>query len=435
MNANLFFSALKARYRVFLLIVIATVMAAAAVSLVMPKTYIATVALLVDGRDEQSINGRNSLQDRDRTGYLQTQVDILTGMQVARKVVADLGLANNPALQEQFKADTDGSGHFDDWLAQALRKDLKVDTTQSSVIRLSYPAQHPQFAASVANAFANAYVATMLKLRTEPMRQASVWFDEQLVGLRANLERAQMRLAEYQREHGIVASDERFDVETARLAELTTQLARSGNRNGDSLAASLHQAETRLREMSIELGQRHPQYLQQQALVEEMRDNLMTRSHGGSATSYDRSQRAGLIGALAAQRERVLQLKIARGELGVLSHDAELAQQTYNQAMQRLMASRIESRASQTNVSILDQAVTPSKPAHPRVAINIGLSVVLGILLAMTVVYLMEVSDQRVRQISDLEGDHQVPVLAVLRRWEPAERGLPGPRFAHHLLR
>lgn len=438
MNTDLLFAALRARYRVFLLVVVATVLAATVVSLVMPKTYVATVSVLVDGRDEQSMANRSAPMERERIGYLQTQVDILTGMQVARQVVADLRLGDNAELIEKFESDTGGAGgtgSFEEWLGQALRKEVKVDTTQSSVIRLSFPAQQPKFAAAVANGFAKAYVDAMLKLRTEPTRVASVWFDEQAVGLRANLERAQQRLAEYQQQKGIVVSDERFDVENARLTELANQVARAGNRHADGLVGNLAQAEARLREMAVEFGPRHPQYLQQQALVEELRTNLMDRTQSDGTASYSRQRRAGLVAAMEAQRERVLQLKIARGELAVLEHDVALAQQTYDQAIQRLMANRIDSRASQTNVSIIDPAMPPSKPARPKLLLNIGLSLVLGVMLALTVVYLMETADQRVRRAVDLEGDPDVPMLAILNRWEPLERGLPGPRFAQHLLR
>lgn len=436
MKPDLLLAALRARYRLFLLIFAVTVLAATLISLVMPKTYVATVSLLVDGRDEQSMTSRNAPIERGRIGSLQTQVDILTGMQVARRVVADLRLGENAEFREKFEADAGGSGSFEEWLGQALRKEVKViETSQSSVIRLSFPAREAKFAATVANAFAKAYVDIMLKLRTEPTRAASVWFDEQAVALRTDLERAQQRLAEYQQRKGIVASDERFDFENARLTELAKQVARAGSLQADGLAGGLAQAEARLREMAVELGPRHPQYLQQQALVEQLRAGLVDRTPGPDSATYSRSRQAGLVAAMEAQRARVLQLKIARGELTVLEHDVALAQQTYDQAMQRLIASQIDSRASQTNVSIIDPAMPPVNPERPRVLLNIGLSALLGILLALAVVYLLEVSDQRVRRMVDLEGVPNVPILAVLNRWEPLEQGLRVPRLAQHLLR
>lgn len=429
MKLDLFLSALMARYRLFLLIVVATVLTTTVVSLILPKTYIATVALLTDARDEQVLGNRlGPPPERERQGYLQTQVDILTGPQVARQVVADLKLATEPAMQKEFQSDTNGTGSIEDWLAKIVLRDVKVDTTQSSVIRLSYSSDNPEFAARVANAFGQAYVDTMLRLRTEPNKQASSWFNEQLKGLRSNLEQAQKRLAQYQQEKGIVSADERYDIENSRLSELVTRIARTQGTGNEAATAELARAESTLREMSSELGPMNPQLQHQKAIVNSLREKLAsdTRNSTDELSGSRRARNARLVAAMEAQRDKVLQLKVARSELAVLGHDVELAQRAYDDAMQRQMASGLESRASQTNVSILDPATVPNKPTRPRVLLNIALSVVVGILLAMTVVYLLEMFDQRVRWLSDLDSDPQVPLLGVLNKWD----GRDGPQLA-----
>ena len=57
MNIQQFLLALKGRLWVFLALLLATVVAAVAVTLALPKRYDASVALLVDNRDEQSLSG------------------------------------------------------------------------------------------------------------------------------------------------------------------------------------------------------------------------------------------------------------------------------------------------------------------------------------------------------------------------------------------
>ena len=437
MKIDLFVSALMARYRLFLLIVAATVLTTTVVSLILPKTYIATVSLLTDARDEQVLGNRQGPPpERERLGYLQTQVDILTGPQVARQVVTDLKLATEPSMQKEFQSDTNGTGSIEDWLAKIVLRDVKVDTTQSSVIRLSYSTSNPEFAARVANAFAQAYVDTMLRLRTEPNKQASTWFNEQLKGLRINLEQAQKRLAQYQQEKGIVSADERYDIENSRLSELVTRVARTQGTGNEAAAAELARAEASLREMSSDLGPMNPQLLRQKAIVNGLRERLAndTRNSADELGGSRRARNARLIAAMESQRDKVLQLKVARSELAVLSHDVELAQRAYDDAMQRQMASGLESRASQTNVSILDAATVPNKPTRPRVALNIALSVVVGILLAMTVVYLLEMFDQRVRWLSDLDSDPQVPLLGVLNKWDGRDGPLLASPYGHPAL-
>ena len=64
-------------------------------------------------------------------------------------------------------------------------------------------------------------------MRVGPTREAAVWFDEQLKGLRASLENAQAKLTDYHQREGIVSSDERYDVENARLAALSEEATRA----------------------------------------------------------------------------------------------------------------------------------------------------------------------------------------------------------------
>src|SRR2546425_8862800 len=122
-------------------------------------------------------------------------MDIITSKKVARKVAQDLKLAESPSTRAAFEEQAGGKGSIEDWLVESLLKKLKVETSQSNVVQASFSAADPRFSAQVANAFAKAYIDTMLELRVEPTREAAAWFDEQLKGLRANLEDAQAKLA------------------------------------------------------------------------------------------------------------------------------------------------------------------------------------------------------------------------------------------------
>lgn len=453
MNFTLLLSALRARHRVFLLILATTLAATVIASLLVQKTYVAKVSLLLDGRDDQTLTAGQRTPERERTGYLQTQIDILTSPKVAQRVVRDLKLADDPkALAAIGAAETEAvGGSREQWIADRLTKRLKADTSSSSVVQLMFSATDPQSAARIANGFAKAYVATVLDLRVEPTRQTSAWFNEQLKGLRANLEQAEQRLAAFRQEHGISALEERYDVDNVQLADLAGLVGRARDTavtstdalNGPNiqvLRADLRRAEARLKEMSSEFDIKHPQYVRQQAEVEGLRaalQNETNRAIGAAeeAGRLSQARRQRLAAELEAQRTHVLSRTQARTQLAVLSHDATIAQRTYDEAMQRYMASNIDSRALQTNVSVLDAAVAPARPARPRLPINIGIAFVVGTLLGLAAVHLLEMFDQRVRLVEDLAGDIQVPLLAVLDKWNPlaAER-LPGPAEVRRAL-
>jgi succinoglycan biosynthesis transport protein ExoP len=462
-NLKLLFSALRARFGVFALLLLTTVIAATVVSLRLPKSYRATASLLLDAnRDEQSLMSNALIRPREGIGYMQTQVDIINSERVARKVVQDLKLAESPVSRAAFEEQTRGEGSIEDWLAGRLLSGLKVATSQSSVIQVSFSSADPRFSALVANAFAKAYINTVLELRVEPMKQAAVWFDEQLKSLRANLEDAQAKLTDYHQQQGIISADERLDVENALLGELSSQLARvrdhtldlatrerqardflkrgaSPDRLPDVLSsasvqklnAELLHAEVRLQQLATQYGANHPQYQRQLSENQGLREKLdaeMKKVVAGIENSKRQSrQREGeLRAAMEAQRARLLELKEHRNELTVLTRNVESAQRTYDAAMQRAVVSQVEARASQTNVALLDPAVAPRGPSHPKVALNIALSVLVGTMLGMGMAILLELLDRRVRAPSDLDQGQDVPLLAVLNARLRARKPLLG---------
>jgi chain length determinant protein EpsF len=395
-------------------------------------------------------------------GYIQTQVDILTSGKVARKVVDDLALTTTPSAQAQF-AEDGGEGSIEDWLANNLLRDVEVKTSQSSIIDVSFIAEEPSYAASVANGFANAFIDTMLELRVEPTRQAASWFDEQLKTLRTDLESAQARLTDYQRRHGIVSADERVDIEHTRLSQLSSQLLSAqertlvlrgqeqlardalargmsleqlpevqGSEHIQQLGADLLAGEARLEMLATQYGVNYPEYQRQLAenATRRAKVELETRKIAAAAASLrGQSERreAEIEAALDAQRSRLLEQRDGHDELRVLAGNVETAQKAYDTAMQRFVVSQVESRASQTNVALLNAAAVPTEPYRPKVALNVGLALVVGTLLGLGLVISMELSDRRVRVVADLDSAANVPMLGVLSAWEPPKLLLTGP--------
>jgi uncharacterized protein involved in exopolysaccharide biosynthesis len=324
-------------------------------------------------------------------------------------------------------------------------------------MQVSYTDADPRAAAEVANAFARAYIGTVLDLRVEPTREAAAWFDEQLKSLRANLEQAQARLTDYHRRRGIVSADERDDVENTRLGMLAEQVARaeeqatgwrsreqqarsmiSGGGSADRvpdvlenplvqrLKEDLLRGEARLKQLSTQYGANHPESRRQVTDNQAMREKLDAEMAKivaaiGASASQSRQNEEALRRAMAAQRSRVLDLKEDRNELTVLRRNAESAERAYDTAMQRYVASQVDSRASQTNVSVLNEATAPRRPFRPRVLLNLAVAVVVGTILGMAAVLLAEMFDRRVRSRRDL--DLSVPLLVVLNASQ-----LPAPR-------
>ncbi len=456
MNLSQLLLILRARKKVLFFTLIITVVATLTISLILPKTYKATSSLLLNYKGVDPVTGF-TMPGQLLPGYMATQIDIIGSKNVALKVVDQLHLADSPAVIAQFNEASGGKGNVRDWLAELLVKKLDiVPSRESSVVDISFKGSDPQFAATVANAFADEYQKISIQLKVDPMRKASGYFSEQTKMLRDNVESAQSRLSKYQQENGIVSVDNRLDVESNRLNDLSAQLVAaqgqsmeaasrervaSGGRAGESpdvasnpliqnLKLSLGNAEGKLAEIANRLDHNHPQYQSAKAEVDSLRaelaNQLKNTSVGiGNNAQILRQREASIRAALEAQKAKVLELNRSRDEMGVLVKDVESAQRAFDVASQRFSQTKIEGQSEQSDIAVLNPAVAPIEPSSPRILLNTGLAVVLGTMLGLGFCLVAEMLDRRVRSSNDLSDLLEIPVLGVIE-WSAPSKGRVG---------
>ncbi|RQO62356.1 chain length determinant protein EpsF [Paucibacter sp. KBW04] len=451
MSFGQFISILKARWWVAALIFGLTVLTTLVISLLMPKQYVATASVVVDMKPDL-LSG--SFPGMMMPTYMATQVDVIQSDRVAQKVVRNLKLTENPQVRQQWLDATKGEGSVEAWLAETFQKSLDVKPSrESNVISVSYKAPDPRFATGLANAFVQAYLDTTLELRVDPAKQYSNFFDTRSKEARAALEAAQARLSAFQSEKGIIANDERLDVENSRLNELSSQLvalqavsSESGSRqaqaqgaSGDKLQEVLNnpiisnlkveqaRSEARLQELSSKLGDSHPQVIEIKANIAETRKRIESETNrvtGGVTVSntINKQRLAEVRASLEAQREKVLHLKAVRDEGSVIVRDVENAQRSYDAVLSRLTQTNLESQTTQSNVNILTQATQPLEASSPKVLRNTLLSVVIGAVLAIASAMALELMDRRVRAVEDIAAAVGLPVLGLIPK-PNAKRG------------
>ena len=463
MNFVQFLAILRARHKVALGVFMGIVLLALVLSLVWPRSYTAVASVVVDSTKPDPLaavlypGGVNP-------SLIATQIDVIQSDRVAFKVVRNLKLNENPQLREQWRDATKGEGTIEQWLGTVFQKALDVKPSrESNVITVTYKAADPKFAAALANAFVQAYLETNIEMRVEPARLYSSFFDQRAKEARDALEKVQTKLSEFQKEKGIIATDERLDVENSRLSELSSQYVGLQSLASDSvsrqvaargatsdrmqevlnnplissLKADQARLQAKLQELSAKLGDRNPQVIETRANLAELKariDNETAKvtSSLGIANNINQ-QRAGEIKAqLEAQRAKVLQMKAVRDDGAVLVRDVENAQRIYDQIMQRLNQATMESMATQSNVSVLSQAIPPVDPTSPRVVLNMAIAVFAGTLLAIALVVAMEMLDRRVRSIDDVAQAVALPIIGVLP--SPSARRLFGKTAKANLM-
>lgn len=445
MNLSQFLLVLQARKKILLVTLMITVLATIVVSLVLPKTYLATSTMLLNYKGVDPLTGI-TMPGQLLPGYMATQIDIIGSKNVALRVVDQLQLAKSPAVIEQFNDVAEGRGSIRDWLAELLQKKLEVlPGRESSVVDISFKGSDPQFAAAIANAFAEQYQRVSIELKVDPMRKASTYFDEQIKVLRDAEEKAQNRLSKYQQDNGIVSLDNRLDVESTRLNDLSSQLVLAQGQEMEAasrqrmaqgaggaespdvasnpliqnLKINLGNAEGKLADLGQRLDKNHPTYQSALAEVTKLKHDLATQltiasQSVGNNAQILRQREASIRAALSEQKTKVLALNRTRDEMGVLSKDVENAQHAFDAASQRFAQTKIEGQSEQSDISVLNPAVAPLEPSSPKLLLNTALSVVLGAVLGLGLCLVAEMLDRRVRSVADIGEVLQIPVLGVI---------------------
>lgn len=446
MHLGQFLRILRYRFGLIVSILAVTLASAAVASFTMQKVYSPSAVLFVDVKALDPVLGGAVHSPQSVRGVLATQVEIVQSDRVVHGVIRSLGLDRRVDIVEAWNKDTGGSGDIVTWLAKGMLKRLTVTpSNEGSTLTLTYESSDPKAATDIVNAFVRQYLQASLSLRADPAKQSAEYFEQQLAVYRDRLKAAQARMSAFQQASGIVATDERLDIENQRLQELSSQLVsvqsqavesrsrsaaigRTGrdslpevvqNALVQSLKTDLSRAEARLQEMSSRLGSNHPQFQSTQAEVEALRSRLNTEidkvSRSIIASSQMNAQReAEIRAALEAQRARVLRLKKDHDQLAALRSEVDEAQKALDLVSQRLTQTNLESQAPQSNVSLLSPAMEPAEPSRPKPVLNMIVGAFVGLVLGLLAALSIEAFKRPVRTTDDLLQAVAVPVLAVL---------------------
>jgi chain length determinant protein EpsF len=470
MSLNQVLVILHARWRVVFGVFGGVLVLVIGLSLAWPKQYTATSSLVVDAKSDPVAGGAGmGYSEQLLASYVNTQSDVIASRRVAQRVVRTLKLDADPVLLKRWRSATNGIGDFNAWLGDYLvSKRLTVapvhdsPTHASNVIEISVSWPNAELAAALANAFAQASIETNIELKVEPAKQYANWFNQRSRALREDLVAKQKRLSDFQSSTGLVATDEKLDVENARLTELSTQLVtiqglrqesqsrqRGAGDNIESLPevlqspviqalkADLSQAEARQPDIAARLGKNHPDYQAAVAEIANLRARIVRESANiaaslGNTTQINVRRENDVRQALDAQKNKVLELKHAHDEAAILQSDVNSAQRDLDAVSERYAQSSLESQSSQTNVVQLTAATAPLLPSSPKLLLNALIAFFLGGIFGIGAALILEATRPRVRLDEDLLQLLGVPILGKMGRVTPRaiEDGVRAPAAA-----
>lgn len=433
MTLNQLFLIVRARLRLVVTVLLVITLSAIITAAFLPKLYTAQAKLLVDVRSADSVLGTPGLPFTS-PAYMNTQAELITSARVVSLAIKQLKLKDNETLHAQWERTGSNRPAFDQWLTDFLISKVQVSSgKESNTLTISASMADPTLSAQLANALARAYIQTAIELNVEPAKEYVQVFDQQLQEAREALIEAQTRLSNFQRDNGlVVVSDERMDVESARLNELSSALTQAQAQRADqasraassgsdallqdptnvivinSLRTQLKQKQADLAEASARIGENHPEYARLKAEVDALQRSVQEEASRNNATlnattRASMNREATIKRAVEEQRSKILQLKAQRDAAMTLQRDVDAAQKQFELLSTRIGQSEISSRQTTTHANLISQALVPTEPSSPRWSIVIAGALLMGLLMGVGTAYVSEVSEPFVRSVEDLQ--------------------------------
>ncbi|WP_343517611.1 polysaccharide biosynthesis tyrosine autokinase [Sphingomonas sp.] len=464
--------------RLVITFLVVVALAALALMFIEPR-YQATAVMRVDV-EESTLRGEEetaaSIRDAElrREHQIETQIQLLQSRPVARQVVRDLALHDDP----EFNPDSDpdkktGWDRFLDQLAfwdrgggkaapaatGVVSPQLVERTTdrllevldvaqdgQSSFIDVTVTSRSPEKAAAIANKITRVYVKTQVEERQAAIRRRIQTLGERVTELRSQLVSTEQSIASYRRSHGLdagagsQASAAQMARAAAELAAVRGQRAETEQRTGSAgqvmspLLADLRSQQTttqrRLGELSTLYGSAHPDVRKARAELDQLagsiaQESARVRAQLANEASAQRSREAQLAGDLASLRAGSLGDIVEGLPLADLERNATATQTVYLALLGRLKEISRNERSVRADAAIASPALQPTQPSFPRRTQIMAAAAAAAVIFGMIIVMLSEALDTQVRSAAQIWAIAGLATLGMIPEIKKGRRRTP----------
>jgi capsular exopolysaccharide synthesis family protein len=385
----------------------------------------------------------------DLENYLETQAKILQSETLALQTVKSLDLERYPEFGGGPNATAfahNGVVTRRPSILGAFLGRLSVKhVPNSSLIEVTFEAEDPQLAAQIVNTHLQNFVEQNFRSKYDATIQASNWLSSELEELRIKVEKSENARIAYERANQIWQIDEKQDIATQKLAELSKavtaaqtdvaekealyRMAVSGNvdalpsARGSEVVTELlkrkSDIDTQYAEALDQYGPNFPKVLRLASKQKEVEDDL-NRARSTLVESiqqeYDtaRSHVELLQEALDRQKREANDQAEKLVQYHILQHDAESNKQLYDGLLQKLKEAGISAGLRSSNIRVVDPALAPASASRPQKSRNILLAFLMGLVGGVGLALFREYLDNTVKSPDDIEALTGLPSLAVV---------------------
>ncbi|MBI2820302.1 MAG: polysaccharide biosynthesis tyrosine autokinase [Acidobacteria bacterium] len=460
-----------------LLLVVVTVMIG---TLKQRPVYRAKTVLQIDRESPNILSFQGFVAEMNPydDSYLETAYKVLQSRSLAYRVINKLNLAESPEFAEgeessllgnlfpgsQTQSDAPLSPEeelnpkYTDVIDNFLDRLQVNPIRRSQLVEIVYESYDPPQSARITNTIAANYIDMNLEAKWDATQKASDWLSQQLVGLKAKLEKSEEDLQRYAKENSILFLDEKQSMNSQKLQQLQEEATRAQSdliqkeslynqiRDGDYSSVPGILENKLYQDLSLKLNDLRREYSELSATFTEEypRVQRLKTQIDQTAAALDRerqafAQRVANDYKAAANRSRLLDQAVAQQtrefnaiaeksiQYNILKREADTNKQLYDGLLQRLKEASVSAGLRASNVRVVDPAEVPQNPAKPRKLLNLAMALIIGLSLGVGTAFLQEYLDNTLKTPEDVQRYLHLPTLGVI----PAEHSAARKKFAY----
>ena len=426
------------------------------------KLKIGTYSPLLPAANMEDIL-RQQTKEQD---YLQTQIELLTSLSLADKVLTESGIEQelkgyfgrktsffsileplkalfSPGTKKQ-KALSSDYHHPLESLQSYLRLLGIVPVRKTSLVKVSVTTADPELSAKIANAHSQAFIDYIRAERQQSALENLVFLKGQAEELANKVALAERNIAAYAEENAIVSLNKDENIVVRRMAELNDLLTRATAKRIESESAireaesgsgigstslddqSIEQLRTTLKETQSEYAMlaekfkpTYPRMVQLKARIDSLQKNLSEQREqavSGLRAKYkaDLDSEEQLKKQLEVQKSQAFELSRREVQYNIMKREYESLKDLHQSVIRQLKESQIAAESQGTNITLSDKAAVPLSHSSPRRSLNMLIALIFGPMLGFGLALALEALDNTFKTPEELQNYLQLPSLGVV---------------------
>ncbi len=335
---------------------------------------------------------------------------------------------------------------------------------KSPAIEISFSADDPRTAASVANAVAQTYIDSLLGTKYDATQRAGSWLGQRIAQLRTEVEQKERDIEAFRARYGLIEGKD-LPIQTQEMAELASQLvtARVERQSAESrlrqaqrasggagfgamesdVVRSLRVQEAELSrevvELASELGPMHPRLVNAQAKLNDIRTSIANETRNitlGARNEAEaaRQREAAVQSAVKELSGRVAQNNARSVELRTMEREVDAGRALLESLLARAQETAQQEGIQQSDARVLSRAAVPDRPAFPNKKLFMALALFASAFGGVSLAYVLQALDESFQTAEQVTKDLGLPVLEVVpqvqglrKQYSPADWIVTGP--------